>query len=150
MSETKSAYCNCLYHAANAMARSISRIADEEFAEADITPTQGFIVMTVVKRPGIRAGDIAKEMQLTPSTITRMLDKLEERGFVSRSSEGKSMLVYPTPDAIGAEQRIKTAWGKMYARSTKNLGKEKGAACRTSYAQVPCLTNRPELGLERL
>jgi DNA-binding MarR family transcriptional regulator len=110
------------------MARSISRIADEEFAEADISPTQGFIVMTVVKRPGIRAGDIAKEMQLTPSTITRMLDKLEERGLVSRSSEGKSMLVYPTPDAIDAEQRIKTAWGKMYARSVNILGKEKGAA----------------------
>ncbi|MBK9760627.1 MAG: MarR family transcriptional regulator [Flavobacteriales bacterium] len=128
MSESKSSYCNCLYHAANAMARSISRIADEEFAEADISPTQGFIVMTVVKRPGIRAGDIAKEMQLTPSTITRMLDKLEERGLISRSSEGKSMLVYPTPEAIGAEQRIKTAWGKMYARSSKILGKEKGTA----------------------
>ena len=84
--------------------------------------------MTVVKRPGIRAGDIAKEMQLTPSTITRMLDKLEDRGMVSRSSEGKSMLVYPTPEAIGAEQRIKTAWGKMYARYTKLLGKENGAA----------------------
>ena len=128
VSETKSSYCNCLYHAANAMARGISRIADEEFAEAEISPTQGFIVMTVVKRPGIRAGDIAKEMQLTPSTITRMLDKLEDRGMVSRSSEGKSMLVYPTPEAIGAEQRIKTAWGKMYARYTKLLGKEKGAA----------------------
>lgn len=128
MIEPKSSYCNCLYHAANAMARSISRIADEEFAEADISPTQGFIVMTVVKRPGIRAGDIAKEMQLTPSTITRMLDKLEERGFVSRSSEGKAMLVYPTPEALGAEQRIKTAWGKMYARYAQSLGNENGAA----------------------
>jgi MarR family transcriptional regulator, organic hydroperoxide resistance regulator len=128
VSESKSSYCHCLYHAANAMARSISRIADEEFAEADISPTQGFIVMTVAKRPGIRAGDIAKELQLTPSTITRMLDKLEERGMVSRSSEGKSVRVHPTPEAIGAAQRIKTAWGKMYARYAQALGKENGTA----------------------
>ncbi len=128
MSDTKSPFCYCLYHAANAMARSITRIAEKEFAEADIAPTQGFIVMTVVKEPGISAGDIAKVMQLSPSTITRMLDKLEERGLLSRSSEGKSVLVYPTPDAVAQEKRIKTAWGKMYARYSELLGKEKGAA----------------------
>lgn len=142
MIEPKSSYCNCLYHAANAMARSISRIADEEFAEADISPTQGFIVMTVVKRPGIRAGDIAKEMQLTPSTITRMLDKLEERGFVSRSSEGKAMLVYPTPEALGAEQRIKTAWGKMYGRYAQALGHENGATLAQALNKASALLDQ--------
>ena len=44
VSESKSSYCNCLYHAANAMARSISRIADEEFAEADISPPKALLL----------------------------------------------------------------------------------------------------------
>ena len=128
MPDAKSPYCNCLYHAANAMARSITRLADEEFAKAGLSPTQAFILMSVVRSPGIGAGDIAREVELKPSTITRMLDKLEESDLVTRSSEGKSVRVYPTPSALGTEQAIKTAWGRLYARYSNVLGKEKGAS----------------------
>ena len=127
MNEPKSPYCNCLYHAANAMARSISRIAEEEFAKADLAPTQAFILMSVINHPGITAGDIARQVELSPSNITRMLDKLEARDLVSRSSEGKLNRVYPTPASLHVEPLIKAAWGRMYARYSLVLGKEKGA-----------------------
>ncbi|MBK9419242.1 MAG: MarR family transcriptional regulator [Flavobacteriales bacterium] len=128
MSEPKSPYCNCLYHAANAMARSISRLAEEEFAKADLVPTQAFILMSVINNPGITAGDIARQVELSPSNITRMLDKLEARDLVSRSTEGKLSRVYPTPASLQVEPLIKAAWGRMYARYSQMLGKENGAA----------------------
>jgi len=142
VSTTTSPYCNCLYHAANAMARSISRIAEEEFAKADLVPTQAYILMSVINNPGIPAGDIARQVELSPSNITRMLDKLEARDLVTRSVEGKRSRVYPTPASLKVEPLIKSAWGRMYARYAQVLGKENGAALAQELNKASALLDR--------
>jgi len=60
-----------------------------------------FIVLWKVKKKGVyRATDIAKEMGITPSTITGILDRLEKKGLLLRihdSKDRRSVLVKEGP-----------------------------------------------------
>ena len=82
----KTPYCKCLYHSANALARIITKMADEEFSAVSLAPSYAFVVMTVNKNPGILAGELAEIMMLTPSTVTRLVEKLETRHIALKRS----------------------------------------------------------------
>ena len=120
----KTSYCNCLYYSANALARIVTRMAEEEFSAVDLAPSYAFVIMTVNKNPGIHSGDLAEIMMLTASTVTRLVDKLESRGLVKKHSEGRITMIYPTPASVELNEAIKAAWHKLYLRFTDVLGEE--------------------------
>ncbi|NOU16272.1 MAG: winged helix-turn-helix transcriptional regulator [Bacteroidales bacterium] len=124
MSDEKNTYCKCLYYSANALARIITKIAEEEFVVVNLAPSYAFVVMTVNKRPGLLAGELAEIMMLTPSTVTRLLEKLENQQLVKRHTEGRITMIYPTPKSVEINQEIQAAWFKLYTRYTDILGKE--------------------------
>jgi DNA-binding MarR family transcriptional regulator len=117
-------YCKCLYYSANALARIITKIAEEEFSVLDLAPSYAFVVMTVNKNPGIHAGELAAIMKLTPSTVTRLVAKLEDQQLVKKHVEGRVTLIYPTPKSVGINEAIKEAWYKLYQRYVGILGEE--------------------------
>ena len=123
----RDSYCRCLYYSANALSRRMTRIAEEEFAPTGLAPSLGFVVMTVNKKPGITAGEIADTMQLQPSTVTRFVDKLEENGFLTRQTDGKFTNVHPTKKAARLDPELQLAWKKLYGRYATILGEEESA-----------------------
>jgi MarR family transcriptional regulator, organic hydroperoxide resistance regulator len=122
MSVSRESYCRCLYYSANALARRITRIAEEEFAPTGLAPSLGFVVMTVNKKPGITAGELAGIMQLQPSTVTRFIDKLEGGGFLMRKTDGKFMNVFPTTKATRLDPLLQSSWKDLYKRYSAILG----------------------------
>lgn len=69
------------------MARVRSTMASETnqltVAELDITSTQASILL-LLKRGALSGADLAREYGLDASAVTRLLDKLEQRGLVTR------------------------------------------------------------------
>ena len=88
MDKDDSMFCNCLYYSANALGRVMTRMADEEFAITGLAPSHAFVLIIVNKNQGIRPGLIAEQMQLSPSTVTRLIEKMEHRGLVLRKNVG--------------------------------------------------------------
>src|SRR6478752_10805611 len=99
MKTSESRFCKCMYFSTNALARKIEKLAVECWKPVDLSPSHGYLLMTVIDEPGIQPGTLANEMQLKPSTITRLIEKLEDKKLVVRTSEGKVTNVYPTPKA---------------------------------------------------
>jgi DNA-binding MarR family transcriptional regulator len=52
---------------------------------ADLTPTQLSALATVSRDGPLRLGDLAAAERIAPSTLTRLVSALEERGLVERS-----------------------------------------------------------------
>ncbi|HMG62401.1 MAG TPA: MarR family transcriptional regulator [Streptosporangiaceae bacterium] len=52
---------------------------------ADLTPTQLSALATVSRDGPLRLGDLAAAERIAPSTLTRLVSALEDRGFVGRS-----------------------------------------------------------------
>lgn len=123
--DNKSEYCTCLYYSANALARIMTKIAEEEFSVTQLAPSYAFLLMTVNARPGIQPKEISEKMMLSPSTVTRLIEKLEMRGYLERKSVGKFTEVYPTDKSISLDGKIHDAWMNLYRRYVSILGEEK-------------------------
>ena len=121
----KTEYCKCLYFSANALARIVTKMAEEEFSVVNLAPSYAFVVMTVNKNPGIQAGELAEIMMLTPSTVSRLLEKLENQQLVKKHNEGRTTMIYPTPKSVEINDAIKAAWYKLFIRFVDVLGEEK-------------------------
>jgi DNA-binding MarR family transcriptional regulator len=122
--KAKSTYCSCLYYSANALSRIMSKMADEEFAITGLSSSYAFLLMVVNKKPGVQPKMISEELQLTPSTITRLIEKMEQRKFLERKSIGRITEVYPTQKSIELDKKIKEAWKNLYLRYSALIGEE--------------------------
>lgn len=126
MIKCDSKYCGCLYYSANALARIITKMAEEEFSITGFSPSYGFLIMSINSKPGIQPKELSEIMLLTPSTITRLIEKLEHKGIVERKSSGKISKIFPTSKSIELESVIKEAWSKLFQRYSNLLGEENG------------------------
>jgi len=120
----KSTYCRCLYYSANALARILTKMAEEEFAPTGLAPSYGFLLMNVNAHPGIQPTEVAQHMMLAASTVTRLVEKMEDEGYLKREREGKTIHIYPTAKCKRLDPKIKECWQALYARYAELLGKQ--------------------------
>ncbi len=123
MKTSESKYCSCLYFTANALARKVEKLAIESWRKIDLAPSHAYLLNLVLEEPGIQPGMIAEQLQLTPSTITRLIEKLEVKKLVIRCAEGKLTNVYPTSKAKEMKPLLKQCIADFYEKYSKILGK---------------------------
>jgi len=116
----------CLYFTANALARAVTRQAEEEFMVTGLSPSHAFLLMLAIERPGITHKELASALHLAPSTVTRFVDSLARSGLVERKSEGRSVGLYPTAEGTALEPRLADAWKRLHERYCSVLGREAG------------------------
>ena len=122
MKEGKEKYCGCLYYSANALGRIMTKMADEAFATTGLAPSYAFMLMSVNHKPGIQPMALSDHMQLTPSTVTRLIEKLENKGLVERKSVGRATEVYPTEKSLALQPEIQGCWKSLKERYTAIIG----------------------------
>ncbi len=70
--------------------------------EYGLTPVQSLVLMTISEEEGLSAGDIGKRLVLDYATLSGVLDRLAEGGWIIKgtSDEDKRLLkIYLTPKA---------------------------------------------------
>jgi DNA-binding MarR family transcriptional regulator len=126
--KSKALLHDCLYFTANSLARVITRMAEEEFRKTGLSPSHAFLVMLVNDHPGIAQKELADNLQLAPSTVTRFIDSLVYKGYLTRQTEGKASKVYPTDEGKNLQSVIDDAWNNLHMRYAKVLGLREGDA----------------------
>jgi len=107
-------------------------MADEEFAQTGLSSSYAFLLMTVNWNPGIQPKEISEHMQLTPSTVTRLIEKMEYKNLLQRKPVGKFTEVYPTERGKALVEQVKTAWLGLYKRYSEIIGEEEGKKLTSS------------------
>ena len=136
MKTTESTYSSCIYFVSNALARKTEKLALEAWKPAGLPPSHAYLLMLVLGEPGIQPGALSEELHLTPSTITRLVEKLEEKKLVVRTTEGKSTNVYPTPKAKEMHPLLKECVKTFYETYTAVLGVEESTRLVHSMAKI--------------
>jgi DNA-binding MarR family transcriptional regulator len=80
--------------------------------------------MIVLEDPGVQPGALSMELHLTPSTITRLIEKLEEKKLVVRTSEGKTTSVYPTAKSKEMKPLLLECVEDFYKNCVTLVGKD--------------------------
>ena len=127
MNTSESKYSQCLYFSSGALARKVERLAQESWKPVGLSPSHAYLLMMVIDDPGVQPGSLAKQLQLQPSTITRLIEKLEEKKLVLRSVDGKVTHVYPTSKARQMNSKLRDCVRHFYISHATILGKEESS-----------------------
>ncbi|HYH13798.1 MAG TPA: MarR family transcriptional regulator [Flavisolibacter sp.] len=128
MNVTGSKYGQCLYFTSAALARKVDKLAQASWKQVDLSPSHGYLLLSILEEPGMQPTALAEQLQLQPSTITRLIEKLEEKKLVIRTTEGKLTNVYPTPRAKDLLPRMKACIEEFSGHYMKLLGAKESAA----------------------
>lgn len=122
MPKKTSKYCGCLFFSAGALARNLTKVAEEEYKPTSLSPSHALLLLTISDHQGVQPKELAEEMQLTPSTVTRLLDKLESKKLITREGSGKTVWVTATPKGLLLVPSIKEAWLRLFNRYSEVTG----------------------------
>ncbi|WP_321369081.1 MarR family transcriptional regulator [uncultured Desulfuromusa sp.] len=117
----------CLYFNSNALARAVTRIWTEAYKPFGLSPPHAFLLRVVLARPGLMPRELALELALSRSTVTRFLDSLEKRGFIAREMtavDGREVHVFPTETAKGLHCELDATGKKLSQRMADIIGWE--------------------------
>jgi DNA-binding MarR family transcriptional regulator len=126
MTDTQTLLQHCLYFTANSLARVITRLAEAEFGRTGLSPSHAFLMMLVNDNPGIGQKKLCEQLHLAPSTVTRFIDTLAYKGFLTRQADGKASRIYATKEGRNMQKSIEDAWKSLYQRYSKILGLKEG------------------------
>jgi MarR family transcriptional regulator, organic hydroperoxide resistance regulator len=117
----KNYYADNLYYTTTAFSREISSIAENAFMDLGLTPSDAYLIMVVNEKPNVQPTEISERILLAPSTITRMIEKLEKRSIVTRTQEGKYTYVAVTTKGKDLYANILATWDEIHAVFTRKM-----------------------------
>ena len=115
---------SCLFFNTNALSRYLLKLAEKEFKYLNISPAHASLLLLVYNYPGINPKRLGQLLHLTPSTITRFIDSLEKKDFVTRKSQGKAAFISPGKKGLEQKKLIADAYKKLYLKYTEILGSD--------------------------
>jgi DNA-binding MarR family transcriptional regulator len=107
----------------------LSRGPAQVLKKEDLSPTQYNVLRILRGAPGgLACGEIASRMITRDPDITRLLDRLEKRGLISRSRESKdrrTVMTRITPDGLKLLSRLDEPIREVHRKQLGHLGRER-------------------------
>lgn len=115
---------DCLFFSSAKLARVFGKIADDAFSKTGLSPSHALILYIVNQKGCIHPKEVGEQLYLTPSTITRFVDKLERKQLISRQTNGKNVYICTTAKGLLLQSEIIIAWNDLHARYEDVLTEE--------------------------
>jgi len=116
---------------------------------AGLTPTQLSALSTIEHTGPVRLGDLAAAERIAPSTLTRLVSVLEERGYVRRGpvpGDARASLVTATDVGHQALERIRRETTSLLADSLMTLPAEQLTALAAALPALEQLADAKPAG----
>lgn len=113
---------NNLFFLTSALYRKLTREADEVFAAMGLSYSHALILVLIHKDPEIQPSLLAERMHLKPSTITRLVQKLETRQLVKKESSGRATSIACTSEGDKTAEEIEQKWYELVNKKKEELG----------------------------
>ncbi len=123
-----------------AQVSQIFRSVSDSFTEqVDIPRGQATVLCVVAKQDGITQSEIAEQLSVQGATVTKMLQRLEEAGLVSRQrdpEDNRLVRVRLTEAGCQKERSINEQFGSMQELIFKGIGEEERILLRRWLQQI--------------
>ena len=128
------------------LTRRVSQRYDVEMAHTGLKTTQYSLLSYVVKLGPIRPADLAKAMEMEPSTLTRNLKALVTAGWVELAAgdDGRSRSIHATPAGREKRAHAQRYWKLAQEGLNQTLGLHRVQALHDLIQESLALLAKPE------
>jgi DNA-binding MarR family transcriptional regulator len=110
----------CLYFNSNVFARKIEKLWIDAYAELGLAPAHAYLLRLVIEKPGLAQRDIAVELSLEKSTVTRFVDKMVAEDYlyraISPTGNLKEQCIYATDKALQLQVALTETGNRLYKK----------------------------------
>lgn len=117
----------CLFFTTVKLSRVFGKIAEEAFSTTGLSPSHALLLYLVNQKEEILQKELGETLHLTPSTITRLIEKLEHKTLVSKRCEGKSVILSTTPQGLALQKSIMESWNSLHEQYHEILTEDETA-----------------------
>ncbi|MFC9653462.1 MarR family winged helix-turn-helix transcriptional regulator [Streptomyces sp. NPDC056937] len=126
-------------HALSRVARLHRIAAGKLLRRTGLYPGQEFLMMHLWDADAVRQSELIKAMDLDPSTVTKMLQRLDHAGYVERSADPqdrRAVLVTATGDSCALRSEVADAWTELEKHTLAGLDDAEQAELARLLAKV--------------
>ncbi|MEC4048619.1 MarR family transcriptional regulator [Flavobacterium sp. SUN046] len=108
--------------------QAVSRMYNEEASKFEGSMAIGFALLSIDKEEGTPSSYISNRMGMEPTSLTRTLKALEDKGLIVRKKnpdDGRGVLVYLTPEGKEKRELSKSTVIKFNETIRKHISEEK-------------------------
>lgn len=113
------------------MGESARKIQDTQEVQVTLTPSQISVLSAIHARGSITLGELAEGERVAPPSITRMVSRLEEAGYVERSTDPGDARVCRVATTARAEEILSEARRRKAEWLLQRMDRLAGADRRT-------------------
>ncbi len=117
----------CLYFNTNTLARKLNAVCEKAFDAFDLPPSHVYLLRLILASPGLNQQELAKEMRLNKSTITRFIVALEKKDLLaSQESPGsqREKSIVPSKKALSIHKKLEKLGDEFYSSMCQTVGKK--------------------------
>ena len=125
----------------NILGRCAGMFRSEKLKETGLGACHHSYILAVCRRPGISQDELAREICINKSTVTRHLAALEESGYVERrpsEADKRVTLVFPTEKALAILPTVRAVireWNEFLTEGMDEEELERFAATLSRIAE---------------
>lgn len=105
---------SCLFFSTAKLAREFGKLADEAFRKTGLSPSHALLLYIINLKGKIQQKNVGEMLHLTPSTITRLIDKLQRKGYVEKHQDGKNVCLLSTSEGEMQQEDIINSWNLLH------------------------------------
>ncbi len=105
---------SCLFFSTSKLAREFGKIAEEAFGKTGLSTSHALILYMVNQEGELHQKEIGEKLHLTPSTITRFIEKLVRKKLVAKRIEGKNVFICSTEEGQLLQDEIIRSWNRLH------------------------------------
>ncbi len=105
-------------------ARLMRRTFEQRGSEYGLSAAQWRLLVRLIKEEGVAQARLAELLEIEPISVSRLLDRMEEAGWVERrqgTSDRRVRMVFPTDKTRDVFTKIKAVAGDVYERALTGL-----------------------------
>ena len=140
----------CTNHRLRQLMRCVARHYDLEMAGAGLKTTQYSLLSHVLKLGPLRPGELARNIKMSASTLTRNLKPLVDAGWVTlgAGTDARSRLVTITPAGRAKREEALLRWKVAQESLNRQLGGERVLALHRLIDESLALLSPAESGAD--
>nr|WMC99047.1 MarR family transcriptional regulator [Aminobacter aminovorans] len=112
-------------------ARLVRRSFEQRGSEFGLSAAQWRLLVRLVKEEGVAQARLAELLEIEPISVSRLLDRMEEGGWIERrqgASDRRVRMIFPTDKALEAFSKVKAVAGEVYEKALAGLSDEQRLA----------------------